>query len=97
MEFLDEIVKQNKVEIDKIKDAGFKQKVDDQRGFVISSVPSIIQMDKKFFSYKREMKQLFANSANQFGALGLDEEDKRDNRNTVNDQIEAQMEGASKR
>tara|TARA_B110000285_G_scaffold11474_1_gene11383 strand:+ start:244 stop:351 length:108 start_codon:yes stop_codon:yes gene_type:complete len=24
MEFLDEIVKQNKVEIDKIKDAGFK-------------------------------------------------------------------------
>ena len=63
MKFLDEIVQQNKVEIDKIKDAGFQQKVDEQRGFVISSVPSIIQMDKKFFSYKREMKQLFANSA----------------------------------
>lgn len=54
-------------------------------------------MDKKFFSYKREMKQLFANSASQYGALGLEEEDKRDNRNTLNDQIEAQMEGASKR
>ena len=43
------------------------------------------------------MKQLFANSASQFGALGLDEEEKKDNRQTINEQIEAQMEGASKR
>ena len=50
------------------------------------------------FSYKREMKQLFADSAAQFGALGLDE-DNREERKQANaaDQIEAQMEGASKK
>lgn len=50
------------------------------------------------FSYKREMKQLFADSASQFGALGLDE-DNREERKQANaaDQIEAQMEGASKK
>jgi hypothetical protein len=46
-------------------------------GFVASSEPSLISMDKKFFNFKREMKQLFAESANQFGALGLDEEEKQ--------------------
>ena len=55
-------------------------------------------MDRKFFSYKREMKQLFSNSAAQFGALGIEEDEREERKgNNINDQIEAQMEGASKK
>ena len=50
------------------------------------------------FSYKREMKQLFADSASQFGALGLDEDGREERKqNSAAEQIEAQMEGASKK
>ena len=60
---------------------------------------SIVQMDRKMFSYKREMKQLFANSANQFGAGGgRDTEDREERkRGGLTAQIEAQMEGASRK
>lgn len=56
-------------------------------GFAVSSEPSLITMEKKYFSYKREMKALFAESAQQFGALGLDEEEKKGQ--NIDEQIEA--------
>ena len=66
LEFLDKIVKENLKE--KEKNKGFKISVNSQRGILTSNTPSILQMDKKFFSYKREMKQLFADTSTQFGA-----------------------------
>lgn len=54
-------------------------------------------MEKKFFSYKREMRQLFAESAQQYGAIGMDNNDREENNNAIQDQLEAQMQGASKK
>jgi hypothetical protein len=64
-------------------DKGFSIKVNN--GLAVSSEPSLLGMERRFFSYKREMKQLFAESAQQFGALGLDEEDKQDRGRTVDE------------
>jgi hypothetical protein len=33
-------------------------------------------MDRKYFNYKKELKTLFQKSAQAFGAMGLDEEEK---------------------
>lgn len=41
---------------------------------------SVLHMDRKFFNYKKELKQLFAKSAQAYGALGLDEEEKEEKR-----------------
>ena len=64
------------VEKEKLK--GFKTSISAQKGYLVSSTPSAITMDRKMFSYKREMKQLFADSASQFGALGLDEDNREE-------------------
>ena len=87
--YLNEIVDQTRQEKEKIKELGFKAKVGD-KGFAVSTEASIISMEKKFFSYKREMRQLFAESAQQHGALGLDEEDREERKgnNAINDQLE---------
>ena len=55
-----------------------------------SNTPCILSMDKKFFSYKREMKQLFADSSTQFGAQGRDNTNRAEERkNTLNAEMEA--------
>ena len=57
----------------------------------MSSEKPILGMDRRQFSYKKELKQLFAESAQQFGALGLEdgEKEERRQRNNIDDQIEA--------
>jgi hypothetical protein len=39
---------------------------------------SVMRMDRKNFNYKKELKQLFTKSAQAYGALGLDEEEKEE-------------------
>ena len=41
---------------------------------------SVLKMDRKFFNYKKELKSLFAKSANTYGG-GEDEEEKEERRN----------------
>ena len=69
-----------------------------ERNCLVSSEPSILAMERKNFSYKRELRALFAQQAAQYGALGLDDGDReeRDN-NGLDEAFEAQMEGASKK
>lgn len=43
--------------------------------------PSVLSMDRAHFNYKKELKALFAKSAQAYGALGLDEEEKEEKRN----------------
>ena len=77
---------------------GFKMTMNAARGYVVSSTPSIIKMDRKYFSYRREMKQLFQDSASKFGALGLEEDGREERKQgNIDAQLEAQMEGASKK
>ena len=55
-------------------------------------------MERKFFSYKRELRALFAESAAKFGALGLEDGEKEERKNPGMDgMFEQQMEGASKK
>lgn len=54
-------------------------------------------MDRKNFNFKKELKQLFAKSAHEYGALGLDEEEKEDRKNRGNGDLAEQYEGASKK
>ena len=42
---------------------------------------SVMRMDRAHFNYKKELKQLFAKSAQASGAQGLDEEEKGERRN----------------
>ena len=65
MEFLDKITKQVEIE---------------QAVTLKSAKNSVLKMDKKFFNYKREMKQLFADTASQFGAVGREKENAREER-----------------
>ena len=58
----------------------------------MSNTPSLMYMDKKYFSYKREMKQLFADQANQFGAGGGMRENvlaREERKANLNDEMEA--------
>ena len=43
--------------------------------------PSVLSMERTQFNYKKELKALFAKSAQAHGALGLDEEEKEEKRN----------------
>ena len=52
-------------------------------------------MDRKFFNYKRELKQLFASSAQQYGARFV-EEDKEERKGGA-DNYGNNYEGASKK
>lgn len=58
---------------------------------------SVLHMDRKFFNYKKELKQLFAKSAQAYGALGLDEEEKEEKRKRGAGQLAEEYEGASKK
>ena len=84
-DFLDEIVAKTQQEKSNLQSEGFTTK--EHKGVTISSEPSLLYMERKYFSYRREMKALFAESAAQFGALGLDEEEKKGN--NLDEQIEA--------
>lgn len=85
--FLENVVKQNEIDIEKNK--AFRVEVNKSRGIILSNTPSIMSMDKKFFSYKREMKQLFADSATQFGAVGRDNINPNEERKrNLNDEME---------
>jgi len=66
-----------------------------KEGLVAGSKPSILEMDRKFFAYKRELNQLFAKQTAQFG--GAEEEKKEERKATIDDQMEAELEGASRR
>jgi len=57
-------------------------------------------MDKKHFNYKRELKALFAEQSSQFGAGGAGRDNvnaREDRMATMNNQMEHEMEGASKK
>jgi len=54
-------------------------------------------MDRAQFNYKKELKALFAKSAQAYGALGLDEEEKEERRTRGAGQFAEQYEGASKK
>jgi hypothetical protein len=54
-------------------------------------------MDRKNFNYKKELKQLFTKSAQAYGALGLDEEEKEERKNRGAGEMAEQYEGASKK
>jgi len=56
-----------------------------------------MKMDRKNFNYKKELKQLFAKSAQAYGALGLDEEEKEERKNRGAGDLAEQYEGASKK
>ena len=87
--YLNQIVDQTRQEKEKIKELGFQAKVGD-KGYAVSTEASILSMEKKFFSYKREMRQLFAESAQQHGALGLEDGDREERKgnNAINEQLE---------
>ena len=42
---------------------------------------SVLNMERRYFNFKKELKLLFAKSAQAYGALGLDEEEKEERRN----------------
>jgi hypothetical protein len=42
---------------------------------------SLMRMERKNFNYKKELKALFAKTAQAYGALGLDEEEKEERKN----------------
>jgi hypothetical protein len=54
-------------------------------------------MDRKYFNYKKELKSLFQKSAQAFGAMGLDEEEKEERKNRGANELAEQYEGASKK
>jgi hypothetical protein len=54
-------------------------------------------MDRKYFNYKKELKSLFQKSAQAYGALGLDEEEKEERKNRGGNDMAEQYEGASKK
>jgi ATPase subunit of ABC transporter with duplicated ATPase domains len=58
---------------------------------------SVMRMDRKNFNYKKELKQLFTKSAQAYGALGLDEEEKEERKNRGAGEMGEQYEGASKK
>jgi hypothetical protein len=58
---------------------------------------SVMRMDRKNFNYKKELKQLFTKSAQAYGALGLDEEEKEERKNRGAGEMAEQYEGASKK
>lgn len=80
--FLDQIISQNKEE----------SKRNIERGIYTSNYDSLLSMDRKFFNYKRELKQLFAASAAQYGVSGADNEEEKKGANALND-----YEGVSKK
>ena len=53
-------------------------------------------MERRFFNYKKELKSLFAKSAQAYGAIGGHEEEKED-RKVNRSALEEQYEGASKK
>ena len=96
LKYLEEAVQKNMEVKERMK--GFQTSINAARGYVVSSTPSIIKMDRKYFSFRREMKQLFQDSASEFGALGLDADEREERKQgNVDAQLEAQMEGASKK
>jgi hypothetical protein len=65
---------------------------------MISYEQSIISMDKKYFNYKRELRQLFNKSVGAKGFGGTAEADDEETRQIREDQeLMGGMEGASKR
>ena len=50
-----------------------------------SNTPSVIKMDRRFFSYKREMKQLFADSTSQIGGAVGRENDREERKQNLTD------------
>lgn len=54
-------------------------------------------MDRKYFNYKKELKQLFAKSAQAYGALGLDDDEKEEKRKRGAGTYDDDYEGASKK
>lgn len=62
-DFLDQIVEKVKIEKEDKRMKGQDVKFRAELGVVVSSEKSILNMEKKQFSYKKELKQLFADSA----------------------------------
>jgi len=54
-------------------------------------------MERRFFNYKKELKQLFAKSAQAYGALGLDEEEKEERKGGRTGVHAEDYEGVSKK
>ena len=82
MRYLDEIVKQTQLEKDELRAQGGVGK----GGLAYLVEPSVFGMDRKHFSYKKEMRQLFAESAQNFGAMGgADDEREERQGNNIND------------
>eukprot|EP00347_Sterkiella_histriomuscorum_P013411 403364808 len=61
-----------------------------------SNHDSVLRMERRFFNYKKELKSLFAKSAQAYGAIGGHEEEKED-RKVNRSALEEQYEGASKK
>ncbi len=57
---------------------------------------SVLKMDRKNFNYKKELKSLFAKSAQAFGG-GMDDEEEREERKGRGAGLADQYEGASKK
>lgn len=53
-------------------------------------------LERKNFNYKKELKSLFAKSAQAYGALGLDEEEKEERKGRTGINAE-ELEGVSKK
>lgn len=45
----------------------------EKRNCLVAPVKPLLYMERKLFSYKRELRALFADSAAQFGAIGTEE------------------------
>ena len=67
MEFLDKIIHQ--------------QEEESKAGLGMMGSESLMRMERKNFNYKKELKALFAKTAQAYGALGLDEEEKEERKN----------------
>ena len=94
MKFLDQIAEENKAEKERLKTEGGMGK----GGFLFLSQPSVLQMDRQNFSYKKEMKKLFADSAGAAGAIGLGADEREERKDNNRDaMMDEQMEGLGKR
>lgn len=87
--FLDSIIKQTKEET---KSIGVHSS-----HLLLSHPDTVLRMDRKQFNYKKELKSLFQKSAQAYGALGLDEEEKEERKNRGGNDLAEQYEGASKK
>lgn len=84
--YLDKIIKQNQEEQKSLSSV-----------YHFTGDSSVLRMDRKNFNYKKELKQLFTKSAQAYGALGLDEEEKEERKNRGAGEMAEQYEGASKK